>query len=149
MSWCRHLLVPFLFYALTSLQPPSFHRNDFSTCCTHFSLFILGQSPSKNGWRCAQVNFYARACARGQPTRATHVNGVVQCHRGRAPRSTIGMYGVRKTNARCLCTPLSTVEYDHTKIEKLHMSGFSRGKPEAGRNELGLCTARYESKSCC
>ena len=26
------------------------------------------------------------------------------------------------------------------------MSGFSRGKPEAGRNELGLCTARYESK---
>ena len=40
-------------------------------------------------------------------------------------------------------------EYDDTKIEKLHMSGFSRGKPEAGRNELGLCTARYESKSCC
>ena len=37
-------------------------------------------------------------------------------------------------------------EYD-TKIE--HMSGFSCGKPEAGRNELGLCTARYESKSCC
>ena len=26
------------------------------------------------------------------------------------------------------------------------MSGFSRGKPEAGKNELGLCTARYESK---
>ena len=36
-----------------------------------------------------------------------------------------------------------------TKIEKLHMSGFSRGKLEAGRNELGLCTARYGSKSCC
>ena len=33
--------------------------------------------------------------------------------------------------------------------QKLHMSGFSRGKLEAGRNELGLCTARYESKSCC
>ena len=26
------------------------------------------------------------------------------------------------------------------------MSGFSRGKLEVGRNELGLCTARYESK---
>ena len=39
--------------------------------------------------------------------------------------------------------------YDDTKIEKLHVSGFSRGKLEAGRNELGLCTARYESKSCC
>ena len=32
---------------------------------------------------------------------------------------------------------------------KLRVSGFSRGKLEAGRNELGLCTARYESKSCC
>ena len=32
---------------------------------------------------------------------------------------------------------------------KSHMSGFSRGKPEAGMNELGLCTVRYESKSCC
>ena len=30
-----------------------------------------------------------------------------------------------------------------------NMSGFSRGKLEAGRNELGLCTARYESKSSC
>ena len=38
---------------------------------------------------------------------------------------------------------------DDTKIEKSRMSGFSRGKLEAGRNELGLCTARYESKSCC
>ena len=89
--------------------------------------------------------------------------------RGRAPRSTIGMYGERKTNARCPCTPQSTVEtfgeeisaeacsgkednddeYDDTKIVKSRVSGFSRGKLEAGRNELGLCTARYESKSCC
>ena len=30
--------------------------------------------------------------------------------RGRAPRSIIGMYGERKTNARCPCTPPSTVE---------------------------------------
>ena len=40
VSWCRHLLVSFLFHALTSLHPPSFHKNDFSTCSTHFS-FIL------------------------------------------------------------------------------------------------------------
>ena len=32
---------------------------------------------------------------------------------------------------------------------KSRMSGFSRGKLEVGRIELGLCTARYESKSCC
>ena len=30
--------------------------------------------------------------------------------RGRAPRSTIGMYCERKTNARCPYTPQSTVE---------------------------------------
>ena len=39
--------------------------------------------------------------------------------------------------------------YDDTKIVKSRRSRFSRGKLEAGRNELGLCTARYESKSCC
>ena len=39
--------------------------------------------------------------------------------------------------------------YDDTKILKSRRSGFSRGKLEAGRIELGLCTARYESKSCC
>ena len=27
-----HLLVHWLFHDLTSLHPPSFHRNDFSTC---------------------------------------------------------------------------------------------------------------------
>ena len=35
VSWCRHLLVSFLFHALTSLHPPSFHRNDFSTCISY------------------------------------------------------------------------------------------------------------------
>ena len=39
-------------------------------------------------------------------------------------------------------------EYDDTKIMKSRMSGLSRGKLEAGRNELGLCTARYVSRSC-
>ena len=53
VSWCRHLLVSFLFHALTSLHPPSFHRNDFSTCSTHFS-FILEQSPKM---RSAHVDF--------------------------------------------------------------------------------------------
>ena len=38
---------------------------------------------------------------------------------------------------------------DDPKIVKSRMNGFSRGKLEAGRNGLGLCTARVESKSCC
>ena len=39
-------------------------------------------------------------------------------------------------------------EYDDPKIVKSRMSGFSHGKLEAGRNGLGICTARVESKSC-
>ena len=38
---------------------------------------------------------------------------------------------------------------DDPKIVKSRMNGFSRGKLKAGRNGLGLCTARVESKSCC
>ena len=46
LSRSRHLLVPLLFHEVTSLHPPSFQRNDFSTCSTYF--FFLGQSPNKN-----------------------------------------------------------------------------------------------------
>ena len=65
VSWCRHLLVSFLFHALTSLHPPSFHRNDFSTCSTHF-----GAKPRDVFFAPRARRFYARACARGEPTRA-------------------------------------------------------------------------------
>ena len=43
--------------------------------------------------------------------------------RGRAPRSTIGMYGERKTNARCPCTPPSTVETFGEEISSEACSG--------------------------
>ena len=36
LSLGKHLLVPFLFHEMTSLHPPSFQRNDFSTCYTHY-----------------------------------------------------------------------------------------------------------------
>ena len=32
LFWCRHPLVPLLFHEVTSLHPPSFQRNGFSTC---------------------------------------------------------------------------------------------------------------------
>ena len=47
LSRSRNPLVPLLFHEVTSLHPPSFQRNDFSTCSTFF--FYLGQSPNKNG----------------------------------------------------------------------------------------------------
>ena len=34
-------------------------------------------------------------------------------------------------------------------IVKFRMRGFSRGKLEAGMNELGICIGRYESNSSC
>ena len=43
--------------------------------------------------------------------------------RGRAPRSTIGMYSERKTNARCPCTPPSTVETFGEEISAEACSG--------------------------
>ena len=39
--------------------------------------------------------------------------------------------------------------YDDTKIVKSRVSGFSRAKLEAGRNGLGSCIARDQSKRCC
>ena len=84
VSWCRHLLVSFLFHARTSLHPPSFHRNDFSTCFTHFS-FILVQSPEMFSLRSAHVDFmHAHAHAENLHVRA-HVNGVVQCQPWKSP----------------------------------------------------------------
>ena len=84
VSWCRHLLVSFLFHALTSLHPPSFHRNDFSTCFTHFS-FILVQSPEIFSLRRAHVDFkHAHAHAENLHVHA-HVNGVVQCQPWKSP----------------------------------------------------------------
>ena len=66
VSWCRHILVPFFFHEVTSLHPPSFHRNDFSTCSTHF--FIMGQSTNHVF---APRAHHTRICARGQcPARA-------------------------------------------------------------------------------
>ena len=80
MSLClgvaRHLLVSFLFHALTSLHPLSFHRNDFSTCSTHFS-FILVQSPNFMHAHAHAENLHCTVHA--------HVNGVVQCQPWKSP----------------------------------------------------------------
>ena len=72
------------------------------------------------------------------------------------PPSTLEMFG-EKINASPgsskeiagLLRKMMMMMNDDTKTVKSRVSGFSRGKLEAGRNELGLCTARYESKSCC
>ena len=108
VSWCRHLLVSFLFHEVTSLHPPSFHRNDFSTCSTHFSFFLFGHLRV-----CAVRNYL---CTRMR-TRTTPPFTHVYCTRmlwrlsvSAPPRSTVGIYGERKTIAWCPCTPPSTVE---------------------------------------
>ena len=49
LFWCRHPLV-YLFHEVTSLHPPSFYRNDFSTC-SH--IFQFGAKPQK--MRCEDI----------------------------------------------------------------------------------------------
>ena len=49
LSRSRHLLVPLLFHEVTSLHPPSFQRNYFSTCSTYFFIWGKAQGPNKNG----------------------------------------------------------------------------------------------------
>ena len=56
---------------------------------------------------------------------------------------------VLQASARDVPEWMKYSSYRLTKIMKSRMSGFSRGELEAGRNELGLCTARYEYRSCC
>ena len=123
VSWCRHLLVSFLFHALTSLHPPSFHRNDFSTCSTHFS-FILVQSPEMFSLRRAQTRMRTRRTYRARTRKWRRFS----VSRGRAPRSTIGMYGERKTNARCPCTLPSTVETFGEEISSKEIAGLLKKK---------------------
>ena len=127
VSLCRHLLVSFLFHEVTSLHPPSFHRNDFSTCSTHFS-FILVQSP-KVYFAQRSRRLHARACARGEPTRARTRRAQCQPWKTAYGRS----WGTARersvsVHARCPCTPQSTVE---TFGEEISAEAFS-GKEIAG-----------------
>ena len=61
------------------------------------------------------------------------------------------MHGSREISLTChpYIEHLLTLIDDDTKIVKSRVSGISRVKLEAGRNGLGLCIARHESKSCC
>ena len=61
VSWCRHLLVPFLFHEVTSLHPPSFHKNDFSTCSTHFSFGAKPQQKCVARARISVMHAHAHA----------------------------------------------------------------------------------------
>ena len=94
VSWCRHLLVSFLFHALTSLHIPlHFIEMIFSTCSTHFSI-ILVQSSEMFSLRRVHVDFmHAHAHSENLHVHA-HVNGVVQCQPWKSP--TISHRNVRQ-----------------------------------------------------
>ena len=81
VSWCRHLLVPFLFHTLTSLHPLHFTEVIFPLVPPIFHSSFWGKAPTKMVCVVRKYNFYAR----GQPTRATHINGVVQCQPWKSP----------------------------------------------------------------
>ena len=80
VSWCRHLLVSFLFHAVTSLHPPSFHGNDFSTCSTHFSLWAKMVFVQR-----ARRFMHLHAHVDNLHVRVMHVNGVIQYQPWKSP----------------------------------------------------------------
>ena len=114
---------------MTSLHPPSFHRNDFSTCSTHFFNYGAKYQP----FFALRAILYTRACARGRrpapaPAPCTHVHtiacyGVVQCLPVKSP--TIYSRNLRREkNGRLVsCTPPSTVERFGEKISAEACSG--------------------------
>ena len=112
VSWCRHLLVSFLFHALTSLHPPSFYRNDF------FHLFHSFFCASRTYWatRARARSRAGRACANDQSVMWHGANGVVQPFPSWAPWSTVVMHREPKTIASRPCTPPSTLEMFGEKI---------------------------------
>ena len=72
------------FHEVTSLHSPSFHRNDFSTCSTHFSFGVKPQQSLRR----AVPHTHAHADVKRPGARArvhvcvclhAYVNGVVQC----------------------------------------------------------------------
>ena len=54
LFWCKDLLVPFIFHDVTSLHPPSFHRNDFPLVPL---IFHFGAKPQQK----CDVSFPSRA----------------------------------------------------------------------------------------
>ena len=132
VSWCRHLLVPSFFMKWHPYIPPSFHRNDFSTCSTHF---FFGAKPQQKCVARARIyTLRTRMRTRTTPPIRAMVQWPLRtCTRTlwrrssvcpwRAPRSTVGIYGERKTIAWCPCTPPSTVERFGEKISAEACSG--------------------------
>ena len=114
---------------MTSLHPPSFHRNDFSTCSTHFS---FGAKPQQKFVARARIyTLRTRMRTRTTPprplltcTRACY--GVVQCLPGPMKSPTIYRRNLRareKTIAWCPYTPPSTVERFGEEISAEACSG--------------------------
>ena len=90
---------------MTSLHPLSFHRNDFSTCSTHFSSF-LAKAPTRCFLCVAHVDF-ARACARGQRPPLLRTCNITRAWygRGRVPAAHAQMTSLScDTEQMALCT---------------------------------------------
>ena len=90
VSWCRHLLVSFLFYAVTSLHPLHFIEMIFPLVPHIFHFGFWGKAPTKMRCSCSAHTFtHAHAHADNAPSLAApalytcvvhvHVNGVAQC----------------------------------------------------------------------
>ena len=100
---------------MTSLHPPSFHRNDFSTCSTHFSFF--GAKPQLFASRArGQRPVPAAHAQMTSPSCDTEQMALCSPFLLGAPSSTVVMHREPKTIASRPCTPPSTLEMFGEKI---------------------------------
>ena len=101
---------------MTALHPPSFHRNDFSTCSTHYSFWGKQQS--------LDVDFtHAHAQADNAPFTHAHVYGVVQCLPVKSP--TIYRRNLRREKNDRLMSVHTSIDYGNVwcKISARACSG--------------------------
>ena len=94
LSLSRHLLVPLLFHELTSLHPPSFQRNDFSTC-----IQIQGDKhymKARHSSKCTNTRIVSNCYQRGYPS---HHDEIRQAY-GMRPRAEICLHHVDRSSSR-------------------------------------------------
>ena len=120
VSWWRHLLVPFFFMKWHPYIPLHFIEMIFPLVPLIFHSF--------GALRRAHVDLCTRMRTRTTPpfyarVMHAHVMASFSVCPWRAPPSTVGIYGERKTIAWCPCTPPSTVETFGEEISAEACSG--------------------------
>ena len=128
MTFClcvgRHLLVPFLFHDLTSLHPPSFHGNDFSTCSTHFSL--SGKAPT------ARCEHFSQAHSAKHAHSRLHACALASAHARTHTRARTLLAKCEMNNRACIHVNCNLENNYQVSLQSTFCSLCSSGSNDEG-----------------